>query len=175
MQISVLGELRQPVGSVFVFDLTEGAVRLDDAELRELVGTLKMFRTNRGLLVTLDARAVMREPCARCLVASDCPIQIQFEEEYVPILDANSGARLHVDTADDGFHIGPDFVVDLREPLRQYVLMSEPLKPLCRPDCAGLCPACGADLNAGPCECVPQADERWGVLAGFEAKTTKGK
>ncbi len=174
MQINVLRELRQPVGSVAVLDVVEPRVRIPDAEINDLAGSLTLLRTDRGLLASFEAKATMGERCARCLAAINCPLQIQFEEEYIPVVDANSGARVNWPTADEGFAIGPDFLLDLREPLRQYVLMSEPLKPLCRPDCAGLCPSCGDDLNRGPCGCPPDLDERWRVLADLETITTKG-
>jgi uncharacterized protein len=174
MQINVLRELRQPVGSVTLFEVAEDRLKLEDVELGDLVGELTVLRTDRGLLASLEAKATMWERCARCLVTAECPVQVQFEEEYIPVLDANSGDRIRVAAEEEGFRIGPDFMLDFREPLRQYVLMSEPLKPLCRPDCAGLCSSCGADLNKRPCGCIPDADERWGVLTGFETRTAKG-
>jgi DUF177 domain-containing protein len=170
MRINVLNELRQPVGTVTVFDLQERAIKFEDTTFSALTGRLTLIRTNRGLLATLDADAVVPECCARCLAQADCPIHIEFEEEYIPLVDANSGARIRHAEADDGFRIGPDFVLDPSEPLRQYMLMLEPLKPLCRPDCAGLCPSCGVDLNIQSCECRPAVDERWGVLARLSAR-----
>ena len=55
--------------------------------------------------------------------------------------------------------------LDLTPMVREEVLLAIPDSPLCRPDCAGLCPTCGADLNAGPCGCEqPGGDDRWAVL-----------
>lgn len=175
MQINVLRELRQPVGSVAVFDVAELRVRIDDLELANVSGSLTLLRTDGGLLASLEATATMTEPCARCLVTTECTVHVRFEEEYTPVVDANSGARVRGVAPEGDFRIGPDFMLDLGPPLREYVLMSEPLKPLCRPDCAGLCPSCGADLNGAPCACPPDVDERWGTLVGFEAKATKGR
>jgi len=62
----------------------------------------------------------------------------------------------------------------LEEALRQYILMCEPAKPLCTPQCAGLCPGCGADLNVDACRCAAAADERWSVLAGFKNDRQEG-
>jgi uncharacterized protein len=174
MRISVLNELRQPVGSVTAFDFDEAAIRLQDAEASSLSGTLTLVRTNRGLLATLRATCRISEQCARCLTATQCPVPIAFEEEFIPVLDANTARRIRVSNRDDVFRIAPDFMLDLGEPLRQYMLMLEPPKPLCRSDCAGLCPSCGADLNSVRCGCAPTVDERWGVLAGFDASKKKG-
>jgi uncharacterized protein len=61
----------------------------------------------------------------------------------------------------DGHH-----EIDLAEAVREHVLLNLPLRPLCRPDCAGLCPVCGKNLNQGPCGGHDeQADERLAVLA----------
>jgi uncharacterized protein len=55
--------------------------------------------------------------------------------------------------------------LDLEPLAREAVVLSLPLVPLCRPDCAGLCPTCGADRNAGPCACPPpDGDPRWSAL-----------
>jgi uncharacterized protein len=60
--------------------------------------------------------------------------------------------------------------------LRQYREVSRTIQPLCRPDCAGLCPTCGADLNQGPCQCGTAAvDERWSGLAGLAVSLKEGK
>jgi uncharacterized protein len=55
-------------------------------------------------------------------------------------------------------------VVDLRPAVREQWLLSVPAFALCREECKGLCPRCGADLNAGECECPPATDSRWDAL-----------
>jgi uncharacterized protein len=54
--------------------------------------------------------------------------------------------------------------VDLRPAIREQWLLNVPSYAECRPDCKGICPACGADLNAGPCSCAPATDSRWDAL-----------
>lgn len=54
--------------------------------------------------------------------------------------------------------------IDLRPAIREQWLLSAPALLLCRADCAGLCPQCGAELNGGPCGCTPSADSRWDAL-----------
>jgi uncharacterized metal-binding protein YceD (DUF177 family) len=55
--------------------------------------------------------------------------------------------------------------IDLAPLTREALLLNLPLAPLCREDCAGLCPRCGADLNAGPCGCgSDERDPRWAIL-----------
>jgi uncharacterized protein len=174
MQLNVLHELRQSIGSVATLFLDEPIVHLHGPTLRGLTGSLTLLRTDRGLLASFEGGARVRERCARCLAESDCEVDIRFEEEFIPVIDANTGARISIVEDDDTFRIGPAFVLDLRDALREYFLIAEPLKPLCRPDCAGLCPACGANLNEEACGCAQGVDERWHALAGFEKKASKG-
>jgi uncharacterized protein len=64
----------------------------------------------------------------------------------------------------DAFEIEGD-QLDLRPMVRELVLLELPDAPLCRDDCAGICPTCGADRNDAPCECVTVArDDRWAAL-----------
>ena len=53
----------------------------------------------------------------------------------------------------------------------EQVELNLPTHPLCRDDCAGLCPRCGRNLNQGACGCAPPApDPRWGALAALRDK-----
>lgn len=174
MQFHVLRELRQTIGTVNTFAISQGRWRADDVELRDLGGTVTLLRTDRGLLVKVAASATAAERCSRCLSAIQCAVEIAFEEEYVPVIDANTGMRIVARDEPDLFRIGPDFVLDLREGMRQYFLMTEPLKPLCRDDCAGLCPHCGANLNEGQCGCVEMGDERWQALRALKEVIEEG-
>jgi uncharacterized protein len=64
--------------------------------------------------------------------------------------------------------------LDLTEALREEVFLAVPAFVECRPDCQGLCPRCGADLNDGPCSCPPAGDPRWDALKGLsEASNPK--
>jgi uncharacterized protein len=61
--------------------------------------------------------------------------------------------------------------VDLEPLAREVVLLELPQAPLCREECLGLCPGCGADLNEGPCDCVPDdRDPRWAALDVLRAE-----
>jgi hypothetical protein len=121
--------------------------------------------------VNLSAEANARERCSRCLTEIETPIEITFEEEYVPVVDANTGAPVRSALLPDTFRIGPDFVLDLHEGVRQYILMSEPAKPLCRTDCKGLCPELRRGLEQGACRCAVDGDDRWQHSRDLRQKT----
>lgn len=175
MQLHVLQDLRRKLGSVSECELEEERVVAGELVLHDVRGTVTLLRTDRGLLATMAARAKREESCSRCLASVLFDVDVRFQEEYVPLVDADTGARIYLDEDDEAFRIDAEFWLDLREGLRQYILMSEPLKPLCRDDCGGLCPLCGADLNVGPCKCQPESDERWDALTGLKQKMDEGK
>jgi uncharacterized protein len=54
--------------------------------------------------------------------------------------------------------------IDLSGIVHDEVLLGLPMNPVCREDCAGLCPTCGQNLNEGDCECPPASDPRWDAL-----------
>lgn len=99
--------------------------------------------------------------CDRCLAGFRQPLASSYAVVYVE--DAAESGRfppeevrvVRVDAT----------VIDLAEDVREMLLLSVPLKLLCREDCRGLCPHCGADLNAGEHECAKRpADARWQQL-----------
>jgi DUF177 domain-containing protein len=61
--------------------------------------------------------------------------------------------------------------LDLRPAVRELWLLNAPRYALCRDDCRGLCPTCGADLNAGPCACPPAHDARWNALRRVDSSS----
>ena len=174
MRFRVSQELRQPVGTEFTLELRERSLLLDDDAVTDVQGDASLLRTDRGLLVTLRAAARLKGACRRCLAPLELPIEIDFQEEFIPVVDPVSGTHIASDEAEDSFVIDADLMLDLGEALRQYALMSMPGKPLCRPDCAGLCPNCGANLNEGPCACQGQDEERWRALAALKTKDEEG-
>jgi uncharacterized protein len=68
------------------------------------------------------------------------------------------------------YHDG--LILDLTDPVREALILEEPLVVRCRPDCRGLCPVCGKDLNTGSCDCQrDMTDPRWSSLAKLRKET----
>ena len=111
-----------------------------------------------GILVTGTAGADWSSTCRRCLQPIVGRAEVDFREMY-------SEKPVEGDT----YPIIHD-QVDLELVAREAILLDLPLAPVCRPECAGLCPTCGADLNDGPCTCAPTVtDPRWAALDGLRA------
>jgi len=163
MRINVSQQLREPIGSARSYDVDE-MVDIDDSSYL-VQDNVRLIRTNRGILVKGKLRTEVEVTCSRCLSFFGCPLTLNVDDEYFPIIDAVSGASLPLPDEPGCFIISEQHILDLAESIRQYVLLAMPMKPLCRQDCAGLCSVCGHDLNEGPCDCLPQQpDPRWSQL-----------
>jgi uncharacterized protein len=110
-------------------------------------------------------------PCARCLAPVVQDVEREFDLLYRP-QGADAGREeLSVSGAEAeiGYYQGAGLL--LEDALREQVLLAVPLKAICREDCKGLCPQCGADLNLAPCSCpVAVGGPRWSALKEFRSK-----
>ena len=98
--------------------------------------------------------------CRRCL--NDVRVDVS---EEVNLFFMETGVEGAEDDDSETYLIDPRaHAIDLRPAVREHWLLSAPAYALCRVDCKGLCPTCGADLNAGPCACARDADSRWDAL-----------
>jgi len=167
MQFVVGQQLRERVGSVTHYEIRESKLLPQGEDsLSELTGSVDLMRTDKGILVSAVLHCTVAARCSRCLGEISYPLTLTFQEEYLPTVDASTGESLLLPADLDAFLIDSHQVLDLTEAVRQYRLTAEPMQPLCRPNCLGLCPRCGYDLNQGPCGCPGQeTDARWAALA----------
>jgi len=122
----------------------------DGAEV--VVDTLLAWVTD-GLLATGTVHAPWTGECRRCLGPVSGQLAVEFCELFEDTPRDGESYQLRLDT------------IDLAPLAREAILLDLPLAPVCAPDCAGLCPVCGADLNDGPCGCAPASvDPRWAAL-----------
>ena len=163
MRINVSQQLRASMGSIRKYEVS---AMVSVAAGRSMVeGEIELIRTDRSILARGTLHTEFGVTCSRCLSLFNCPLTLNIEEEYFPITDVASGASLLLPEEPGCFTIDEHHVLDLTEAIRQYALLAIPMKPLCREDCAGLCPNCGHNLNQGPCDCSPQETEpRWSEL-----------
>ncbi|MGQ9490186.1 MAG: YceD family protein [Anaerolineae bacterium] len=173
LKFNVAQLLRDPVGAsrtaTFEVDLyqlvPELAIGLETVPEATLTGSVRMVHTNTGILTRGHVSAVATAACARCLEPVQVALDFDLEEVYAPTVDIVTGKTLVPDEEDRALWIDEHHILDLAEVLRQNALITMPLHILCRPDCRGLCPTCGHNLNEGPCSCQTETDPRWAVLA----------
>jgi uncharacterized protein len=90
----------------------------------------------------VDFKALIDLECVRCLNSFQQTLNINFTELY-------AFSQRYV--TDSGLIMPETGIIDLAPVLREYILLEIPISPLCRPDCKGLCPLCGNDLNESTC------------------------
>jgi uncharacterized protein len=176
-EFNVAQLLQSPIGTTRQYEVEEVLPAVDEYELEEPVrGSVKLTRTNRGIYAEARLGTTVRMECSRCLGTVDFPVEVRIREEFFPTVDVITGRAVAVDEQDEEIgRIDEHHDLSLDDSFRQYVLLDLPIQPLCRPDCAGLCPKCGKNLNEGPCDCVIEPpDEPEAPLAKLLKRVTPG-
>lgn len=148
IKINVAEIKKRLVGEkTFTFDLSTAELEITPIEMA-IEGTVRVEGTmsNAGDVLLLQAALTARvqRVCDRCLKSFTGVVRAEVIEKFYP------ASAEHIEN--DAFVYDSD-VIDITEPLREGLLLAEPMQALCKPDCRGLCPVCGADLNDGDCGC----------------------
>jgi uncharacterized protein len=151
--------LRRP-GTLKSVAMSVSPEALDLVDQRLLVGSdievdVSCESLSDGVVVHGHVGVDFQGVCRRCLAPIEGRLSVEVDELYQVNL-----------TDPDAFPIEND-QIDLGAMVRESVLLDLPEAPVCRPECAGLCPVCGTDLNVSSCACVVASpDPRW---AGLDA------
>ncbi|MFZ0243708.1 MAG: DUF177 domain-containing protein [Desulfobacterales bacterium] len=121
--------------------------------------TIELHIRRIGDLFAADGRFAtrVRQSCSRCLADFEAPLAADFSLTFTrqpaetPELARRTEIELDPEEIGQIFFRGDE--IDLAAAVQEEVLMALPMTPRCRPDCKGLCPRCGADLNPGDCGC----------------------
>ena len=140
---------------MFAYELTPDELDITDTDLKvtapiQLEGVVE----NAGdvILLKADVKTEIERTCGRCLKVFTEPLAAQAGAENIE---------------NDAFIYESD-LLDITEPVRESLLLAVPLQSLCREDCRGLCPVCGADRNEGDCGCdATTVDPRLAALKQF--------
>ena len=171
---------REPID----FDLELNSGSIDFGDEADQVGALatsgraEVIHEHRGPKeIVPDIRlrgrfaGAFRVPCARCIEPVEIPLAAEFDLLFRPV-GADSDAPERSITAPEteiGYYQKDSLL--LEDVLREQVLLSLPVRTLCKPDCKGLCPRCGANRNLQPCSCESEpSDPRWEALTDLRSK-----
>jgi len=143
-------------------DVQVDELALDPEDVRisgGLAMSLNAIKAGTTVHVTGTLSGTARRQCVRCLKEYDDALWIPVVGEYYSDTDLKSkpagresSERAGEDTDDDVYvYTGEE--IELGEMLREHVILSTPMQPLCHDDCRGLCPVCGQDLNVRRCDC----------------------
>ncbi|PWM76466.1 MAG: DUF177 domain-containing protein [Phascolarctobacterium sp.] len=163
IRINVAEIKKRLVGSKnFSYELTPDELNIMETDLKVTAPIiLEGMVENAGdvILLKADVKTEIERTCGRCLKVFTEPLAAQVVEKFYP-----AGAE---NIENDAFIYESD-LLDITEPVRESLLLAVPLQSLCREDCRGLCPVCGADRNEGDCGCdTTTVDPRLAALKQF--------
>ena len=123
---------------------------------------------SKGVLLRAHLEATLEMPCSRCLEPVRQKVSTDFDRTLVPVESREAGIAIE-DDEDDTLVPVAGGRAELETIATEQLYLSLPLKPICSVDCRGLCPACGANRNAGACGCVVEdVDPRLAPLLQFK-------
>ena len=167
---NVAGLLAEDPGAERDYELRDVEIDLGaDLSLDEPIeGRVHLARTNRGILASADLHAALDLECSRCLREISFRVDARIQEEYLPSLDLASGRALAAADEPEVLRLNDHHELDLDTPVREALQLTEPIAPLCRPDCPGLCIVCGGRLDEGTHDHPDdEIDPRLEALRGF--------
>ena len=149
LSFNVSGLLRAAPGTARTYPVAVDELPLPD-ELRlsaPVKGEVRLMKTRRSILAAADLGTAVAEQCSRCLIPVSSPVHVTFQEEALPSIDLETGLPVDVSAEPDVLRLDEHHELHLEGPVAEAISLAEPIAPLCRPDCRGLCAVCGADLN----------------------------
>lgn len=139
-----------------------GQLRVADTQVpdgEDVTADVVLDSVDGGIEVSATVTAPWESECRRCLKPLAGTLHSEVRELYRPRAQGEPPGE------DEETYPLTGEMLDLRPLVRDAILLDLPIAPLCREDCAGLCPTCGADLNEGACDCPAlSGDPRWGAL-----------
>lgn len=198
MQFNVVQLLKEPIGSTRQYELTEDINNLDPelAPLGPLVGEVQFMRTNSGLLAWGELSTAVQVACGRCLEPLAQTVRFSIEENFRPLVNAETGHLIRPDEfegeeedlEDDALIINEQHLLDLTEVVRQNIWVAIPTYPSCNWAGKGECPnftaykrdigdvrllLAGEQVAEQPAaQASPAVDPRWAALLALRGEIT---
>src|ERR1700728_483067 len=180
MEFKVVELEREPIE----FDLELPPGDVDLGEEAEQVGPLategraEVLHEHRGPKdIVADIRlkgsfaGKFQVPCARCVEPVEIPLSAEFDLIFRPSEADSEPLERSITAPETGSGYYQKDSLLLEDVLREQVLLTLPVRTLCKPDCKGLCPRCGENRNSTACTCDEgPADPRWEALSGLRSR-----
>ena len=180
MEFKVSELEREPIE----FDLALAPGMVDLGEEAEQVGALatsglaEVLHEHRGpkdIVADIRLRGQFagrfQVPCARCVEPVEIPLESDFDLIFRPVVADSEPTERSITPPETEIGYYQKDSLLLEDVLREQVLLSLPVRTLCKPDCKGLCPRCGQNRNSQECSCdVGPSDPRWEALAGLRGR-----
>lgn len=142
----------------FTFD-QPGRYLVGDIVIEQLHGSLRLTRTRQGIVVQGTLRTYTAAECVRCLKPIMLPCDVELADLFVYPAPPAGDSPFNYYIVQESGHI------ELEPILREEGILAVPMQALCAPDCKGLCPQCGQNLNEATCDCAQEnVDPRFSAL-----------
>ncbi len=131
--------------------------------------SLKVFRVEETVSVSGEIKVTLGLECSRCLKEFSHLLGSSFRIDYTPLKEMGKEKEyeLKSDDLNKSFYKGEK--INMTALVKEQILLSLPMQPLCSSECKGLCPVCGKDLNEGHCTCErKEIDQRLAILKKFK-------
>ncbi|MBI1912804.1 MAG: DUF177 domain-containing protein [Deltaproteobacteria bacterium] len=170
-----------------IYDIPEDGLTLDLTEegkaLEEVAGGkldfrfastvaahLELSKTDGDIFVRGDVKTTLKLSCSRCLKDFDYGFSSTFTDFYSKKREAEKEKELKPEDMEVNYLEGHE--IDTNELLLSQISLELPMNPLHDPECKGLCPNCGADLNLGECGCPKggKTESKFAKLKDFKIK-----
>ncbi len=156
----------------FAFSIAPGEIDLesDAAKLKnnvEITGVLTTHIVQTDIEGEIAAEVEVE--CSRCLLATDKKLTIQFNVSYVAPENYSAEKESELGADDLQISIFDGTKIDIKELVREQILLNLPEQVFCQNDCKGLCGECGANRNLIDCNCIEkEVDPRWAALKNLK-------
>jgi len=133
--------------------------------------TFDVYKDKDQFRLVGRVQTTLELPCSRCLEPFTWSVDPAFDLRYQPHATNTGEGEIEVEEDDLTTAFYERNTIDLGHLMREQMYLALPMKPLCREDCRGLCPACGANRNVAPCTCDPRPpDPRLAALRDLAAR-----
>jgi len=161
-------------------DLGEEAEQVGDLATSGLAEVLHEHRGPKDIVADIRLRGQFagrfQVPCARCVEPVEIPLESDFDLIFRPVVADSEPTERSITPPETEIGYYQKDSLLLEDVLREQVLLSLPVRTLCKPDCKGLCPRCGQNRNSQECSCdVGPSDPRWEALAGLRGRIKSGE
>jgi len=131
-----------------------------------------IFKDKQQFRLIGSVKTTLELPCSRCLEPFQWPVDAHFDLRYQPHITNTGEGEREIEEDDLSTAFYEDEAIDLGQLIREQFYLSLPMKPLCREDCGGLCPVCGANLNRSTCGCKRDwEDPRFAALRAVKERS----
>jgi uncharacterized protein len=147
-------------------------VGLAQATPLETQGSAELLANTLGEIeIQGSLKVTMRAECDRCLEPAEFPLESTFDLFYRPAEEAEREEDVEIDPGETEIAFYEGSGIELKDVLREYVLLAMPMQRICREDCLGICPGCGQNRRLVQCGCeLKPGDDRWAALKNLQTK-----